>query len=83
MVVANLPGDEIAKKVGAVWGVGPDGEMSNMWKRTAQEGLWFVDGSFANCRTYSRYVALQIKAIEEERCRSGNAVVPGNPAAGA
>ena len=22
-------------------------------------------GSFANCRTYSRYVALQIKAIEE------------------
>jgi len=24
-----------------------------------------VGGSFANCRTYSRYVALQIKAIEE------------------
>ncbi len=33
--------------------------------RTAQEGLWFVGGSFANCRTYSRYVAMQIKAIEE------------------
>jgi cation diffusion facilitator CzcD-associated flavoprotein CzcO len=45
--------------------IGPDGEMNNMWKRTAQEGLWFVGGSFANCRTYSRYVALQIKAIEE------------------
>jgi hypothetical protein len=25
----------------------------------------FVGGSFANCRTYSRYVALQIKAIGE------------------
>jgi hypothetical protein len=24
-----------------------------------------VGGSFANCRTYSRYVALLIKAIEE------------------
>jgi len=65
VVVAKLLGDEIAKKVGPVWGFGADGEMSNMWKRTAQEGLWFVGGSFANCRTYSRYVAMQIKAIEE------------------
>jgi cation diffusion facilitator CzcD-associated flavoprotein CzcO len=64
-VVAKLLGDDVAKKVGPVWGFGPDGEMSNMWKRTPQEGLWFVGGSFANCRTYSRYVAVQIKAIEE------------------
>ncbi len=65
VVVAKLLGDAVAKKVGPVWGFGADGEMSNMWKRTAQEGLWFVGGSFANCRTYSRYVAIQIKAIEE------------------
>ena len=58
-------GDEVAKKVGAIWGIGPDGEMNNMWKRTPQEVLWFVGGSFTNCRIYSRYVALQIKAIEE------------------
>jgi putative flavoprotein involved in K+ transport len=65
VVVAKLLGEEVAKKVGPVWGFGADGEMNNMWKRTAQEGLWFVGGSFANCRTYSRYVAMQIKAIEE------------------
>ena len=65
VVVAKLLGDEIAQKVGPVWGFAADGEMNNMWKRTPQEGLWFVGGSFANCRTYSRYVALQIKAIEE------------------
>jgi hypothetical protein len=65
VVVAKLLGDEVAKKVGPVWGFGADGEMSNMWKRTAQEGLWFVGGSFANCRTYSRYVAMLIKATEE------------------
>ena len=65
VLVGKLLGAEVAKKVGPVWGIGPDGEMNNMWKRTAQEGLWFVGGSFANCRTYSRYVALQIKAIEE------------------
>jgi putative flavoprotein involved in K+ transport len=64
VVVARLLGNEVAKKVGPVWGFGADGEMSNMWKRTAQEGLWFVGGSFSNCRTYSRYVAMQIKAIE-------------------
>ena len=65
VVVARLLGDAVAKKVGPVWGFGADGEMSNMWKRTAQEGLWFVGGSFANCRIHSRYVALQIKAIKE------------------
>ncbi len=65
VLVGKLLGDDVAKKVGRIWGIGPDGEMNNMWKRTAQEGLWFVGGSFTNCRIYSRYVALQIKAIEE------------------
>jgi putative flavoprotein involved in K+ transport len=65
VVVAKILGDAVAKKIGPVWGFDADGEMSNMWKRTAQEGLWFVGGSFTNCRTYSRYVAVQIKAIEE------------------
>lgn len=65
VVVAQLLGDDIAKKIGPVWGFDADGEMSNMWKPTPQKGLWFVGGSFANCRTYSRYVAVHIKAIEE------------------
>lgn len=65
VMVGKLLGAEVAKKVGPVWGFASDGEMNNMWKRTAQEGLWFVGGSFTNCRNYSRYVGLQIKAIEE------------------
>jgi hypothetical protein len=65
VMVGKILGDEVAKKVGPVWGIAPDGEMHNMWKRTAQEGLWFVGGGFANCRVNSRHVALQIKAIEE------------------
>jgi len=65
VLVGKLLGEEVARKVGPIWGIGADGEMNNMWKRTAQEGLWFVGGSFTNCRTYSRYVALQIKAIEQ------------------
>ena len=27
-------------------------------------GLWFTGGSFSQCRMYSRYVAMQIKAAE-------------------
>lgn len=65
VVVEKLLGKDIAQKVGPVWGFAPDGEMNNMWRRTPQQGLWFVGGSFFNCRTYSRFVAMQIKAIEE------------------
>ncbi|HTD89094.1 MAG TPA: monooxygenase, partial [Burkholderiales bacterium] len=65
VVVKKLLGEATAQKIGPVWGLAPDGEMNNMWKRTAQKGLWFVGGSFTNCRIYSRVVALQIKAIEE------------------
>jgi cation diffusion facilitator CzcD-associated flavoprotein CzcO len=65
VLVGKLLGEAMAEKVGQVWGLGPDGEMLNMWKRTAQEGLWFVGSSFAASRQNSRLVALQIKAIEE------------------
>ena len=30
----------------------------------AQPGLWFIAGSFAQCRIYSKYLALQILAQE-------------------
>jgi putative flavoprotein involved in K+ transport len=36
-----------------------------MFTRTAQPGLWFIAGSFTQCRIYSKYLALQIKACEE------------------
>jgi hypothetical protein len=35
-----------------------------MYTRTAQPGLWFIAGSFAHCRIYSKYIALQIQAYE-------------------
>ena len=63
-LVRRVLGPEIAERVGPVWGWGDDGEMANMWKRTAQDGLWFIAGSLAQCRIYSKYMALQIKALE-------------------
>lgn len=58
-------GDAVAEKVGPVWGFDDDGELRNMWRRTAQPGLWFTAGSLAQCRIFSRYLAIQIKALEE------------------
>ena len=58
-------GDEISDAVGPVWGFDDGGELRNMWRRTAQPGLWFIAGSLAQCRILSRYLALQIKALEE------------------
>jgi hypothetical protein len=33
--------------------------------RTSQPGLWLMAGGLPQCRVYSKYLALQIKAIEE------------------
>ncbi|MDT7953097.1 MAG: NAD(P)/FAD-dependent oxidoreductase [Acetobacteraceae bacterium] len=61
-VVRAALGDGIADRVGPVWGVDAGGELRNMWRRTAQPGLWFTAGSLAQCRIWSRYLALQIQA---------------------
>jgi cation diffusion facilitator CzcD-associated flavoprotein CzcO len=62
--VAQLFGDHIARRVGPIWGFGPEDELRNMFVRTPQPGLWFIAGSFAQCRIYSKYLALQIHATE-------------------
>lgn len=61
----HLLGDEIADKIGPVWGIAPDGEMNNMYRPTPQKGLWFMGGGLAQCRINSKPLALQIKAMEE------------------
>ncbi|HYG55233.1 MAG TPA: NAD(P)/FAD-dependent oxidoreductase [Burkholderiales bacterium] len=67
-LVGKLFGEAVAARVGPVWGFGPDQELRNMFRRTAQPGLWFIAGSFAQCRIYSRYLALQIhKELIESR----------------
>lgn len=64
-VARRLLGDEIAERIGPVWGFDEGGELRNMWRRTRQKGLWFHAGSLAQCRIFSRFLALQIKACEE------------------
>jgi cation diffusion facilitator CzcD-associated flavoprotein CzcO len=63
-LVRRALGEEMVERIGPVWGIGADGELSNMFKRTPQEGLWFIAGGLAQCRINSKYLALQIKAME-------------------
>ncbi|MEZ5818782.1 MAG: NAD(P)/FAD-dependent oxidoreductase [Hyphomicrobiaceae bacterium] len=64
-LVRRALGDEMVDKIGPVWGEDKDGELSNMFKRTPQENLWFIAGSLAQCRVYSKYMAVQIRAAEQ------------------
>jgi hypothetical protein len=63
-LVRKLFGEKIAGRVGPIWGFGEGQELRNMYTRTGQRGLWFIAGSLAQCRINSKYLALQIKAIE-------------------
>ena len=71
---ADLISQEVADKVGKVWGLGSEtakdpgpweGEQRNMWKPTQQEALWFHGGNLHQSRHYSLYLALQLKARYE------------------
>jgi putative flavoprotein involved in K+ transport len=65
---------DVADRIGRCWGLGSntpldpgpwEGELRNMWKPTAQDGLWFHGGNLAQSRFHSLHLALQIKARME------------------
>jgi cation diffusion facilitator CzcD-associated flavoprotein CzcO len=64
VLVQRLFGEAVGNRVGPIWGFGDGQELRNMYTRTPQPGLWFIAGSLAQCRINSKYLALQIKAIE-------------------
>ena len=63
--VRAMFGDEVADRVGPIWGIGDDGELNNMYARTAQEGFYVAGGGIPGARAYSHYTALLIKAALE------------------
>lgn len=72
--IADLMDQQMADKVGKVWGLGSnttkdpgpwEGEQRNMWKPTQQEALWMHGGNLHQSRHYSQFLALQLKARME------------------
>jgi cation diffusion facilitator CzcD-associated flavoprotein CzcO len=68
-------GDNIGNRLLDVWGFNEEGEIATMWQskyiiyptlivESGHEGFWFTGGNLALSRNYSRFLALQIKAIE-------------------
>src|SRR5690349_8692858 len=72
--VGQLISPEVERRIGACWGLGSgtagdpgpwEGELRNMWKPTAQAGLWFQGGNLMQARFHSLHLALQLKARME------------------
>ncbi|GME27838.1 Flavin-containing monooxygenase-like protein [Neofusicoccum parvum] len=63
--VAKALGKEQAERCIDVWDLDQEGEVNAMWRPSGHPGLWFMGGNLALCRIYSKFLALQIKAVEE------------------
>ncbi len=62
--VRGIVGDATADRIGPVWGFDEEGELAGMWRPTGQPGAWFLAGGLAQCRIFSKVLALQIKVRE-------------------
>ena len=62
--VRGVLGEATTERIGPVWGFDAEGELAGMWRPTGQPGLWFLAGGLAQCRIFSKVLALQIKARE-------------------
>lgn len=65
----SLLGTDIASKIEPILRVGDDKEMSGVWQKGPQKGLWLIHSfGIAMSRFYSRLTALHIQAIETGLC---------------
>jgi len=69
--VGQMISPEAEARIGRCWGLGSgtdgdpgpwEGELRNMWKPTAMEGLWIQGGNLMQARFHSLHLALQLKA---------------------
>ena len=63
--VRAMFGDDVADRVGPIWGICEDGEACGIYAETGQEGFYVTGGGVPGARAYSRYTALLIKAALE------------------
>lgn len=64
--IRQLLGDEVARRVGDVWGFDEDHNLKNVWQPTGQPGFWVMGGGLLEARPNSRYLALQLIAELED-----------------
>jgi putative flavoprotein involved in K+ transport len=55
-------GDQVADPLPVVLGIGEDGEIGGLYRRTGHPAFWYMGGPLAWVRIYSKHLALQITA---------------------
>ncbi|KAH0256972.1 FAD/NAD(P)-binding domain-containing protein, partial [Aureobasidium melanogenum] len=60
----KILGDEVADKVLDVWDLDDEGELNGMWRPSGHPHFWYMGENLALCRIYSKFLALQIKAVD-------------------
>ncbi|KAH7254563.1 hypothetical protein B0J15DRAFT_423922 [Fusarium solani] len=58
-------GKKVADRLDDIWDLDEQGEIRSMWRSSGHPHFWCMGGNLALCRSYSRLLALQIKAVEE------------------
>ncbi len=58
----RLFGDGVADQLPLVLGIGEDGEIGGLYRRTGHPAFWYMGGPLAWVRIYSKHLALQITA---------------------
>jgi thioredoxin reductase len=61
----SILGDDVADRIGDVWGLDAEGEFRSIWRPSGHPGFWYMGGNLWLSRHYSKLLALQIKAIED------------------
>ncbi|KFX91454.1 hypothetical protein O988_07743 [Pseudogymnoascus sp. VKM F-3808] len=61
----EIMGEEFMAKVGRMGELDEEKERIAWWRPTAMPGFWYMTGSFLWSRSFSKVLALQIKAVEE------------------
>jgi putative flavoprotein involved in K+ transport len=61
----RLFGDDVADRCPDVLGIGQDGEIGGLYRRTGVPGFWFMGGPLAWVRIYAKHLALQIAAQQK------------------
>ncbi|KZT62286.1 FAD/NAD(P)-binding domain-containing protein [Calocera cornea HHB12733] len=62
--LAPVFGEEFARGLGEVWDWDAEGEINSVWRGSGREGFYTATNNLPGCRFWSKFLALQIKAME-------------------
>ncbi|GAA6040485.1 hypothetical protein JCM8097_004573 [Rhodosporidiobolus ruineniae] len=62
--VRRVISDEVADKLGNVWGQDGQGEIPGVWRYSGQDRFWLMSGNLFQARCFSKHLSLQIHMIE-------------------